>query len=135
MKNLMSKTVIPSDFSISESVRAWAEKNVPQVNIDKEIETFRDYWLGNGKKMSDWNAVLRNWIRRTPKMGGALYSAEELEMRALMKEFTAQGFRRAYVHETPRAYRTAFEGARTHHLPQRDMKCIGDLSTAKRMRK
>lgn len=131
----MSKTVIPVGFFISPSVRAWAEKSMPQVNIDKELATFVDYWLGNGKKMSNWDAVFRNWVRRTPKMGGAVYSPEELELRALMKEFTAQGFRRAYVHETARTYRSAFEAAHRHHLPQRDLKCIGDLATAKRMRK
>lgn len=107
---------------------------MPQVNIDKELATFVDYWLGNGKPMANWDAVFRNWIRRTPKMGGALYSAEELEMRGLMKEFTAQGFRRAYVHETARTYRSAFEAAHRQSLPQRDLKCIGDLTTAKRMR-
>lgn len=131
----MSKTSIPVDFSISEELRAWASEKMPQVNIDKEVDVFRDYWLGNGKTMCRWDAVFRNWIRRAPKMGGAMYSPEEMEMRALMKDFTAQGFRRAYVHETPRTYRSAFEQTRIHHLPQRDLKCIGDLSTAKRMRK
>lgn len=128
------KTPILPDFSISESLRAWAQKSMPQVNIDKELETFLDYWLGNGKCMSDWDAVFRNWIRRAPKMGGALYSPLELEMRALMAEYTAQGFRRAYVHETPTTYRAAFEATRVHHLPQRDLKCIADLATSKRMR-
>lgn len=131
----MSKTSIPPDFSISDSVRAWAAQKMPQVNIDKEHEKFVDYWLGNGKAMADWNAVFRNWIRRAPKMGGALYSNEEIEIRALMREFTAQGFRRPFVHETARTYRMAFEALKSHHLPQRDLKCIGDLATAKRMRK
>ncbi len=131
----MSKSSIPVDFSISEELRLWAAQKMPQVNIDKEVEVFRDYWLGCGKKMLDWDAVFRNWIRRAPKMGGAVYSPDEMEMRALMKEFTAQGFRRAFLHETPRTYRSAFESTRVHHLPQRDLKCIGDLSTAKRMRK
>lgn len=131
----MSKTVLPSDFAISESVRAWAEKSAPQVNIDRELETFRDYWWGNGKKMSDWDAVLRNWIRRAPQMGGALYSPQEMELRALTKEFTACNFRRPYAHETPTTYRRAFEERRQHTLPQRDLQCIADLSTAKRMRK
>lgn len=105
------------------------------INVDRELQTFTDYWLGNGKAMADWDAVFRNWIRRAPKMGGAMYSPEEMEMRALMKDFTAQGFRRAFLHETARTYRSAFEATRVHHLPQRDLKCIGDLSTAKRMRK
>lgn len=131
----MSKTVLPPDFAISECVRAWAEKSAAQVNIDKELDTFRDYWWGNGKKMSDWDAVFRNWVRRAPKMGGALYSPQEMEMRALTKQFTACGFRHAHLHETPTTYRAAFEQSRQHSLPQRDLKCIGDLMTAKRMRK
>lgn len=131
----MSKTSIPVDFSISENLRAWAAQKMPQVNIDKELETFTDYWLGNGKRMCDWEAVFRNWIRRVPKMGGAMYSAEEMEMRALIQEFTVKGFRRAFQHETARTYRAAFEASRTHTLPQRDLKCIDALSTAKRMRK
>lgn len=128
-------TPIPADFSISEDLRAWAAQKMPQVNIDKEVEVFKDHWLGNGKKMLRWDAVFRNWIRRAPRMGGALYSPEEMELRALMKDFTAQGFRRAYIHETPTTYRAAFAATRVHHLPQRDLKCIGDLDTAKRMRK
>lgn len=134
----MSKTVstvIPDGFSISEGVRAWAAKKMPQVNIDKEHEAFVDYWLGNGKKKANWDAVFRTWIRRAPKMGGALYSNEEQEIRALMREFTAQGFRSAFRHETARTYRAAFEATKTHALPQRDMKCIDALATAKRMRK
>lgn len=131
----MSKTSIPVDFSISEKLRAWAEQKVPHVNIDKEHEIFVDYWIGHGTRMASWPATWRVWMRRAPKMGGAVYSPEEMEMRALMKDFTAQGFRRAFVHETARTYRSAFESTRVHHLPQRDLKCIGDLSTAKRMRK
>lgn len=131
----MSKTVIDPDFSISLDLRAWAEKSVPQVNIDKEMGNFVDHWLGNGKKMADWNAVFRNWMRRAPKMGGSMYSPEEMEIRALMKDFTALGFRRAFTHETARTYRAAFDATKVHVLPQRDMKCVALLSTAKRMRK
>lgn len=25
---------------------------------------FRDYWIGVGKPMADWNATFRNWCRR-----------------------------------------------------------------------
>ncbi len=131
----MSKTPIPVDFSISENLRAWAAQKMPQVNIDKEVETFLDHWRGNGKKMQDWNAVFRNWIRRAPRMGGALYTAEEMELRALTREYVPQGFRPPFLYETPRAYHTAFAAKRTHNLPQRDLKCIDALATAKRMRK
>jgi hypothetical protein len=123
------------DFSISEDLRAWATEKMPQVNLDKEVEVFKDYWLGNGKKMCRWDAVFRNWIRRAPRMGGSLYNADEIELRALMREYQPQGFRPPFQYETPRAYRAAFDAKRTHELPQRDLKCIADLSTAKRMRK
>ncbi len=131
----MSKTSIPVDFSISENLRAWAAQKMPQVNIDKEVETFMDYYRGNGKKMADWNAVFRNWMRKAPKMGGSLYNADEMELRALMREFIPQGFRPPFQYETPRGYRAAFEAKKAHCLPQRDMKCINALATAKRMRK
>jgi hypothetical protein len=116
-------------------MRAWAEQKMPQVNIDREHENFLDYWRGHGTKMADWSATWRSWIRRAPKMGGALYSADEMELRALMREYVPQGFRLPFQYETPRAYRTAFEAKRTHALPQRDLKCINTLATAKRMRK
>jgi hypothetical protein len=32
--------------------------------IKREEDCFRDYWLGTGKKMADWHAVWRNWVRR-----------------------------------------------------------------------
>lgn len=131
----MKRSLANSGWVITDELRQWAEKDVPQINVDRELQTFIDHWLGCGKPMANWDAVFRNWIRRAPKMGGAVYSPEEMEMRALMKDFTAQGFRRAFLHETPRTYRSAFESTRVHHLPQRDLKCIGDLATAKRMRK
>ena len=108
---------------------------MPQVNIDKEVEVFRDHWLGTGKPMADWDAVFRNWIRKAPRMGGSLYNADEMELRALMREYVPQGFRPPSTYESPGAYRRAFQDTRTHSPPQRDVACIGDLSTAKRMRK
>lgn len=132
---LMNNSTLPVDFSISENLRAWAEQKMPQVNIDKEVETFRDHWIGNGQKRANWDAVFRNWIRRAPRMGGALYNADEMELRALMREYIPQGFRPPFQYEPPRAYREAFGAYRTHTLPQRDLKCIDALTTAKRMRK
>lgn len=43
--------------------------------VQDESERFRDYWIGTGKPMADWEAVWRNWIRRNqsvqrPRSGG-----------------------------------------------------------------
>jgi hypothetical protein len=131
----LKRSLHSSGWSLTAELRAWAEKEAPRVNLDRELQTFTDYWLGTGKPMANWDAVFRNWVRRAPKMGGAMYSPEEMQMRALMQELTAQGFRRAFVHETAHTYRAAFEASRTHTLPQRDLKCIASLATAKRMKK
>ena len=34
--------------------------------ITAEADLFRDYYLGNGEKREDWNAVFRTWLRRVP---------------------------------------------------------------------
>lgn len=129
----MGKSVLPEDFLISAEMRAWAELKTPTVNIDAEHETFCDYWRGCGKKMADWFAVWRNWMRRAPKMGGAVYSPDEVRVRALMKEYTAQGFRRAYVHETSAMYTAAFGAAQLRELPRRDMAPVLQLVAGKRV--
>lgn len=55
-------------------MRAWANAKVPQVDIDKEHEKFCDYWLAHGKRMANWEATWRNWMRRCPEMGGCMKS-------------------------------------------------------------
>lgn len=114
-------------------MRAWAEEKTPTVNIDKEHETFCDYWRAHGKKMADWPATWRNWMRRAPQMGGAVYSADEVRIRALMKDYTARGFRRAYVHETSAMYSAAFEAQKLRELPRRDMGAVLQLVAGKRL--
>lgn len=129
----MGKRQIPEGFSVTPEMRAWAEMKAPSVDIDREHESFVDYWLAHGTKMADWPATWRNWMRRAPKMGGALYSAEEIRVRSLMREYTAQGFRRAYVHETSSMYSAAFDAWKLQSLPKRDMAPVLQLVGAKRM--
>ena len=38
--------------------------------ITAEADKFRDYYLGNGEKREDWNAVFRTWLRRSPSYEG-----------------------------------------------------------------
>lgn len=61
------KTLIPTDFSITDEMRKWARAKVPQVDIEAQTEVFCDYWRAHGKKMLDWPATWRNWMRRAPE--------------------------------------------------------------------
>lgn len=63
----MGKTLIPEDFSITAEMRKWASEKVPSVDIDAQTEEFCDYWRAHGKKMADWTATWRNWMRRSPQ--------------------------------------------------------------------
>lgn len=77
----MGKTVLPNGFEISEQMRSWADVKAPLVDIGREHEAFCDHWLGNGKKMADWTATWRNWMRRAPQFKGAL--RDPVSMRTL----------------------------------------------------
>lgn len=77
----MGKTVLPDGFGISEQMRTWASEKTPLVDIDKEHEAFCDYWLAHGKKMADWFATWRNWMRRAPQFKGAI--RDPVQMRTL----------------------------------------------------
>lgn len=64
---MTGKTALPDDFCITESMREWARTKVPEVDIDAQHELFCDHWRGNGKRMADWTATWRNWMRRAPE--------------------------------------------------------------------
>lgn len=59
-----TKTLLPGDFSITPEMRAWARFKVPHVNVEAEHENFCDYWRAHGKRMCDWTATWRCWMRR-----------------------------------------------------------------------
>jgi hypothetical protein len=55
---------LPSDFVISDDMRAWAATEAPLVDIDVKLREWMDYWRGVGKPMKDWVAVWRNGMRK-----------------------------------------------------------------------
>lgn len=67
---------LPTNWNPSETDLRWARDARPDIDVDAEVERFRDYWLGvagvKGRK-ADWPATWRNWIRRAdaPKGHGA----------------------------------------------------------------
>lgn len=63
----MGKTLLPEDFKVTDEMKAWAKQKVPSVDVESQFELFCDYWRAHGKKMMDWNATFRNWLRRAPE--------------------------------------------------------------------
>lgn len=60
---------LPEDWRPSETDAAYARsQGVPEAEIWREGERFRDFWLGKpgqGGVKLDWSATWRNWIRST----------------------------------------------------------------------
>jgi uncharacterized protein YdaU (DUF1376 family) len=72
---------IPQTFD-TEPFRAWSAENTPGIDFDEEIATLRDHEFRDAH--SDWDAVVRNWLRRAYKAakqrkpnGGALLTRYE----------------------------------------------------------
>jgi uncharacterized protein YdaU (DUF1376 family) len=55
---------LPADYA-TEQWRVWAEEHTPRVNFDSEIAMLRDHEFRDTH--SDWDAVVRNWLRRAAK--------------------------------------------------------------------
>lgn len=49
----------------TEPLRAWASEHTPRVNFDAEMAMLRDHEFRDAH--SDWDAVIRNWLRRAAK--------------------------------------------------------------------
>lgn len=49
----------------TEPLRAWAREHTPNVDFDAEIAQLRDHEFRDPH--SDWDAVVRNWLRRAAK--------------------------------------------------------------------
>lgn len=72
-KDVASKreTPIPADFSISENVRSWAERNGHD-QLDAHLANFIDTAKAKGYTYIDWDAAFRkaiagNWAKVVPK--------------------------------------------------------------------
>lgn len=58
---------LPNNWTATAEQGRWARAERPDLNIARECDAFRDYWIGcagaKGVKL-DWDATFRNWIRR-----------------------------------------------------------------------
>lgn len=62
-------TRIPIPFLVDDSMREWASRRAPLVDIDAETENFVDYWASkatNATKL-DWGRTWQMWMRRAPQ--------------------------------------------------------------------
>lgn len=55
---------IPADHPL-DTLRAWARQHTPRVDFDAEMALLRDHEFRDPH--SDWDAVVRNWLRRAAK--------------------------------------------------------------------
>jgi hypothetical protein len=58
---------LPMDWKPDDVLTQWTRKEVPELDLDRELDRFRDYWrakAGAAGVKSDWIATWRNWIRR-----------------------------------------------------------------------
>lgn len=65
-------TRLPKDWQPDESELRWAADARPDVDVKRQVESFRDFWTAkagkDGTKL-DWAATFRNWIRNA-RSGG-----------------------------------------------------------------
>jgi len=57
---------LPTDWTLPEEWKEWAEAERPDLNIKSVADSFRDFWIakaGTGGVKLDWQATWRNWIR------------------------------------------------------------------------
>ena len=57
---------LPTNWSLPEDWKAWAENERPDLLINKVADSFKDFWIskpGAGGNKLNWEATWRNWIR------------------------------------------------------------------------
>lgn len=60
---------VPSEFVVTDELRAWAAKNAPTVDIDRQTALMRDFEFR--RPYTDWPAVWRRWMARAGESGAA----------------------------------------------------------------
>lgn len=58
----------PATFEVTDEMRAWAERDAPDVDVDRETAKMRDHEYRDPK--SDWPAAWRKWLRNAQDDAG-----------------------------------------------------------------
>lgn len=67
-------------FVLSDALRQWAEDKYPAVNLDAEVEAFRDFHQAKGSTFKDWDAALRTWLHNSVKFATGRRPAQREEV-------------------------------------------------------
>jgi len=65
---------LPPDWQPCEDLKAWTAKERPDLDLERTIEKFRDYWTAKPGKAGmklDWMATFRNWVREERRGNGS----------------------------------------------------------------
>ncbi len=124
---------ITEDFKPDDDLLTWATDRVPMVNVEAETEKFLNHHLAKGTVMISWRAAWRTWMLNAVTFRGAVhYTADQLELKRLEKEYQVAGFRAPKRTENSVMYRFEFEHWKRRDLPKRDMSMVTELVQAKR---
>lgn len=58
---------LPSDFAVTDAMRAWVEEHLPGLDWREQTERFCDYWTaqsGASARKDNWQAAWRYWMRK-----------------------------------------------------------------------
>jgi hypothetical protein len=69
------KHALPDDWAPNDTHERLAIRL--GLDLESEVEKFRDYELTNARKQKDWNATFRNWLRKADEMGVGRRRREE----------------------------------------------------------
>lgn len=53
---------LPDDFTLTDSMRVWAQQTFPQVDVDSETQKFVFHWQAEGARKPNWYAAWQKWI-------------------------------------------------------------------------
>lgn len=121
MKTQIARKQCPEEFKVTVSMRVWAAKQVPGVDIDFETASMMDHDFKTAHK--DWDRVWRNWMRESyrkltryqPKKAVAeiIADAEMEKLKNLRAAWSIPNFRDPLPGESVSDYRRAMDSAST----------------------
>jgi len=62
---------LPVNWQPDEADVVKLSASFPNVDMDNETDSFRDYWTSRGEARADWSAAYRNWIRKAASFAKA----------------------------------------------------------------
>jgi hypothetical protein len=59
-----SLTRVPEPFVVTDRMRLWAAAETPTVDVDDQTASFIDHARAQDRRVKDWEAAWRNWLRK-----------------------------------------------------------------------